>query len=156
MTYVFDTNAFTTLFRNYYKSRFPSLWNKFDLLVESGEITSTREVRREIESSNILPMLEWAKKNRSVFPSPNASEGLFVKEIFAVRHFQQIIEKRKLYKGGNNADPFIIARAASLDGCVVTLEGKPKNGAKIPNVCEHFNINCISLESFMENEGWRF
>jgi hypothetical protein len=29
-----------------------------------------------------------------------------------VRHFQQNIEQQKLLKGGKNAEPFVIARAA--------------------------------------------
>ena len=48
MVYVFDTNALITLFMNYYHSRFPSLWDQFDLLVGEGQITSVREVEREI------------------------------------------------------------------------------------------------------------
>jgi hypothetical protein len=34
-------------------------------------------------------------------------------------------------------------------------EFKP-NGAKIPNICDHFGIGCLSLEEFMEREGWQF
>ena len=59
-------------------------------------------------------------------------------------------------KGGKNADPFVIARAHALMATVVTMESKPRNGVKIPNICEHFNIDCISLEGFMERENWLF
>ena len=71
-------------------------------------------------------------------------------QIFAVPHFLQIIEQRKLLKGGLNADPFIIARAKAIGGTVVTLEGEPPKGAKIPNICRHFGIPFLSLEGFME------
>jgi hypothetical protein len=30
------------------------------------------------------------------------------------------------------------------------------HGAKIPNICEHFNVKCVNLEKFMEVEGWSF
>ncbi len=53
MTYVFDNSPLSTLFRNYYRRRFPSLWQHFDDLVDSGEIISTREVLREIEDGPI-------------------------------------------------------------------------------------------------------
>jgi len=36
------------------------------------------------------------------------------------------------------------------------MESEPKNGAKIPNICRHFSIPCLSLEGFMEEEGWQF
>ena len=77
-------------------------------------------------------------------------------EIFKVKHFQQIIENGKLLTGGNNADPFIIARAKVLSATVITLEADRINGAKIPNICRHFNIPFNSLEGFMEIEEWEF
>ena len=47
--YVFDTNVFSQLFRFYYRDRFPSLWKEFDSLVDDGRVTSTREVKLELE-----------------------------------------------------------------------------------------------------------
>lgn len=156
MTYVLDTNAFFQLFHSYYRDRFPTLWGNFDGLVENGLITSTREVYREIEDDREQSLRDWASENKEIFPTPTAAEARFVSRIFAIRHFQQVIEQKKLYKGGKNADPFVIARAAVLDATVVTMESEPRNGAKIPNICRKFSIPCISLEGFMEQEGWRF
>lgn len=156
MSYVFDTNAFSHLFHSYYRNRFPTLWDQFDELIEEGEITSTREVAREIEGDRVVALREWAANQRNLFPIPNAVEAGFVAQIFTVPHFLQIIERKKLLKGGLNADPFIIARAHAIDGTVVTLEGEPRNGAKIPNICRHFHIPCVSLEGFMEAEEWTF
>lgn len=156
MSYVFDTNAFSQLFHSYYRNRFPTLWDQFDTLIAAGEITSTREVAREIEGDRVVALREWAVDQRDLFPTPNADEARFVAQIFAVPHFLQIIERKKLLKGGLNADPFVIARASAIGGTVVTLEGAPPNGAKIPNICQHFRIPCLSLEGFMEAEDWTF
>jgi Domain of unknown function (DUF4411) len=156
MAYVFDTNAFSQLFHSYYRNRFPTLWQNFDDLITDGSITSTREAFREIEDDRVVALREWAPNHRELFPAPTAEEAAFVARIFAVGHFQQVIEQKKLYKGGKNADPFIIARAAVTGGTVVTMESEPKNGAKIPNICRHFSIPCLSLEGFMEEEGWQF
>jgi hypothetical protein len=79
---------------------------------------------------------------------------LFVAKIFAVRNFQNNIEHKKLLTGGFNADAFVIAKAAIIEGTVVTLEQHTPNAAKIPNICQHFDISCLSLEEFMEAEGW--
>jgi hypothetical protein len=36
------------------------------------------------------------------------------------------------------------------------METLKLNAAKIPNICQHFNVKCLSLEQFMEKEGWTF
>ena len=156
MTYVFDNSPLSTLFRNYYRGRFPSLWQRFDELVVSGDIVSTREVLREIEDGAVDSLREWAAQNSELFTMPNAEEGAFVAQIYAVRHFQQNIERQKILKGGRNADPFVIAKAAVNECAVVTMERLRPNAAKIPNICGHFGIECMSLEDFMEEEGWVF
>ena len=50
MSYVFDNSPLSALFRNYYRKRFPSLWQRFDQLVADGRLVSTREAFREIEA----------------------------------------------------------------------------------------------------------
>lgn len=42
------------------------------------------------------------------------------------------------------------------NGCVVTTEKHTPNAAKIPNVCEYFQVEWTDLEGFMESEQWRF
>ena len=156
MIYVFDSNAFSQLFRSYYRGRFPSLWNLFDEMVEDGSIISTREVLREIEDSSIESLRDWSADNKAVFTTPTAAEGAFLAKIFSVSHFQQNIEQRKLYKGGKNADAFIVAKAAVIDGTVISLEQEKPKAARVPNICTHFEVPCMSLEEFMEAEEWEF
>ena len=57
MTYVFDSSPLWTLFQNYYRRRFPSLWQRFDDLVVNGDIVSTREVLREAEDGPIESLI---------------------------------------------------------------------------------------------------
>lgn len=154
--YVFDTSPLVALFDNFYRSRFPSLWEKFDQLVADGRIVSTREVMREVADGPVDTLRVWAAGQNDFFHIPTAAEGAFVGEIYAVAHFQQNFEQRKLLKGGRNADPFVVAKARVEGKAVVTLEQLKPNGTKIPNICQRFNIDCLSLETFMEREGWRF
>lgn len=156
MTYCFDNSPLSTLFKNYYRKRFPSLWQRFDGLVAEGRLVSTREVFREIEDCSIEPLRVWAQGNNGLFSTPTAAEGAIVTSIYAVPHFQQNIELQKIHRGGKNADPFVIARAAVDGRAVVTMEQLKPNAAKIPNICEHLDIQCMSLEEFMEAEGWEF
>ena len=156
MSYVFDTSPLSQLFRAYYRSRFPSLWEQFDELVRQGRVISTREVGREIARGPIKELIEWKKQHPHLFPSPTAAEGNFVRRIFEVTHFQANINKRTLLSGGTNADPFVVAQAGVLGRTVVTMEKSKPGGATIGNICAHFDIPCISLEGLMEAEGWRF
>lgn len=156
MSYAFDTSPLSALFKNYYRRRFPTLWEKFDALVADGQLLSTREVLREIGDGPIEPLRDWAAARHELFPAPTAAEGAFVARIYGVRHFQQNIEQQKILKGGRNADPFVIARAATTGATVVTMETLRDNAARIPNICRHFDIPCLSLEEFMERENWEF
>lgn len=156
-TYVFDTNVFINLFRHYYQDRFPNLWNRFNTMIDDHTITSTREVLLELESVDDA-VSAWAKKHRgTVFPMPAHNEIEFVTKIFLQPNFQKLINTQNRLKGTPSADPFVIARAQCLEkGCVVTQEVYKEDGAKIPNVCKHFQIECTNFEGFMEKEGWTF
>ena len=153
--YVIDTSVISALHRNYYRSRFPSLWERFDKMVVEGRFTSVRESLRELEDRG-GESLEWAAAHSELFMTPDAKEGAFVASIYAVEHFQANFEKQKLLRGGRNADPFLIARAACIQGTVLTMEQFKANGAKIPNICEHFKVPCLDLQGFMEKEDWVF
>jgi hypothetical protein len=156
MSYVFDNSPLSALFKNYYRNRFPSLWERFEALVAESRLVSTREAYREIQDGAPESARVWAEANHALFAMPTAPEAAFVGGIYAVNHFQQNIEQQKLLKGGRNADPFVIARAAVENRAVVTLELLKPNAAKIPNICQHFNVRCLSLEEFMAAEGWVF
>ncbi len=155
--YVFDSSPLIDLFRHYYRTRSPSLWTAFDAMVTQDRITSTREVFNELNARGD-DLAAWCAENRQqVFITPSVQELDFVREIFEVRHFQSMIRRKARLQGSLVADPFVIARATCLEnGCVVTTEKYSPNAAKIPNVCEHFGVDCINLEEFMEREQWRF
>ncbi|MFZ0238429.1 MAG: PIN domain-containing protein [Xanthobacteraceae bacterium] len=154
--YVFDNSPLSTLFRNYYRNRFPSLWNNFRDVVNQDGLVSTREAFREIMDGQITELREWAENNQGLFATPTAAEGAVVARIYAVPHFQQNLEQQKLLKGGRNADAFVIARASVENRTVVTMEKFKANAAKIPNICRHLGVRCMTLEEFMEAEKWQF
>lgn len=157
MNYVFDTSPLSVLFKHYYRDRFPTLWRRFEVLVGAGRALSVREVRSELLDSHVeQEVKEWASRFSNFFATPTTSEASFLKEIYKVRRFQQNIEQKKLLKGGKNADAFVIAKAKAVDGTVVTLERRSHTGVKIPDICNHFGINCVSLEQFMQAVQWRF
>lgn len=156
MKYVFDCGPLIDLFRHYYPSRFPTLWEKFHALVLEEVFISVREVYNEINSRKDM-LASWAKKDKDkLFSQPTIEEFQFVREIFQVPHFQAMIRKKERLQGRPVADPFVIARAKVLNCQVVTTEIFRENSAKIPNVCKYFSVQCTNLEGFMEQEGWTF
>jgi hypothetical protein len=125
-------------------------------MILNGKITSTREVRNEVERYGDK-LSTWVRQSAEIFATPTAEELAAVREIFQVEHFQAMIRSRERLRGSPVADPFVVARAKCLpEGCVVTTEIDSPNAAKIPNVCEHFGVDWTNLEGFMERESWRF
>ena len=156
MAYVFDTNSFRVL-GNYYPEQFPTFWEKFNRAVAIGKIASVREVRRELEFQvHHTHLFDWVEGQKGIFLPPNAAEMRFVSEIFSVPHFLTLVNQKSLLEGRPCADPFIVAKAKIIDGCVVTEEKWKQNAAKIPNVCKPFGIDCTNLQGFMERVRWTF
>lgn len=155
MIYVADTNSLMVL-RSYYPDRFQSVWQRIDGLMHEGRLRSVREVLRELEAHDSKHVLDWAKSNSSIFCPPSHEETACVAEIFSIPHFQQMIGNEQRLRGTPVADPFIVAAARVLGGCVVTEESFKENSAKVPNVCKHFGVDCTNLEGLMERENWSF
>jgi len=156
MIYVFDSSSFRVI-NHYFPERFPSFWKLLDEYVLKGQIISVREVYNELERQGIKPYLKtWVKVNKKIFLEPNEEEGIFIREIFTISHFKNLIGNKQILNGRPNADPFVISSARIKKACVVTEESKMPNAARIPNICEHFKIDCIDIEGFMERESWEF
>ena len=83
--YVIDTSVISALHRNYYRSQFVTLWERFDEMVAEGRFTSTRESYRELDDGG-GESFEWAQQNAGLFVTPNAKVGNFVAQIYAVAH----------------------------------------------------------------------
>ena len=155
MIYVFDTNTFSEM-SPYFPDVFKAFWSAFENAVAGGEVTSTREVFRELKNGPQNQVFEWCGRNAFVFPAPDAQETAFVAKIFALPQFRQLIGQKQTLRGTPVADPFIIARAAVLGGTVVSEESPVKGKINIPAACGHFGLPCMKLGGFMRARGWTF
>ena len=156
MIHVFDTSSFIVL-KNFYVGTFATLWARIDGLVSAGTLVSVREVLNELQNYNETDFIQdWAKRNRSIFRVPSNPELLLVQRILAVPHFQALIGNKAILQGTPVADPFVVAAAMHAGATGVTEEALKPNAAKIPNVCQHFNVPCVNLEGFMAQQGWTF
>lgn len=120
-------------------------------------VISVREARFELENKFDDPIIkQLTVRNPDFFEAPTVVELSFITTIYSISHFQQNLNRKKLLQGGPFADPFIIAKAKVKRAVVVTEEGKPPHGARIPNICEHFGVDCMNLEGFLTQEDWKF
>ncbi len=157
MIYVLDNNSFRVT-GNYYPNQFASFWREFNRAVDvDNKIISVREVRRELDHyTRHAHLIKWIEEHKTIFKEPSVDERNFINQILSTKNFKDMLRHEHLFEGKPCADPFIIAAAKFIDGCVVTEESKKPNSPNIPNVCEHFNIDCTNLQGFMEREGWKF
>ena len=157
MIYVIDTSSFNVL-KNYYPEVFPTLWANLDKLIEKDRLISVKEALRECDDKIDSDHLQkWIKNNRSIFLTPSSKlETKFVEEIFSVPHFKYLVPAKYLLKSNPVADPFIVAAAKIRNGCVITEEKYKKGAAKIPNICEHFNVKWNNIQGLMKEENWNY
>ena len=137
MIYVFDSDTLINIFNHYYLGRFPSFWDNFNDLISKQTIISVQEVRRELERRGDR-LSDWAMSHSELFLKPNDEESVFITEIFKIRYFRILIQKKQQYIEGPAADPFIIAKAKVINGCVVTQEKVTEHAAKIPQCLQAF------------------
>ena len=154
--YVFDTNVFHALTIITPKT-FPTIWKRVDDLVHEGKLWSVREVRRELNNNCPSHHIEdWIKSHTRIFKRPTDKELHIVSEIFKRPQYLGLVKRQNLLKGLPVADPFIVASAKIHKAYVVTQEARVKNGARIPNVCIDFGVDCINLEQFFEKENIKY
>lgn len=155
--YVIDANVFISL-GLYYPKRFPTIWERVNTLADSGNLVSVKEVRRELETiCSSEHVLDWVKQYRHIFHIATNEECKIVSQIFKKPQYIGLVRRQNILKGTPVADPFIIAAAKIRNFCVVTQESDKKaKGARIPNACKDFDVDCIDLEDFLEREKLKY
>jgi len=156
MEYCLDTSVYTQAHRLYYAFDLaPGFWQSLISQANNGVILSPIAVFTELAKGND-ELAKWAKENKGLlFADPDA------KVVESFRQIADFINLRyeseqwtRLFLDG--ADPWVIAHAKAHNLIVVTMEGSkgseeinPKTKrfigkVKIPNVCGHFGVKCIS------------
>lgn len=151
--YCLDTSALVNPWRRYYPLElFPSIWDHLDECIAQGRVFASHEVQHELEQKDD-ELLAYAKKKDGLFvPLDDVQQG-YVTEI--VNKFPLWINSES---AKNSADPFVVALAKQRGLTVVTYETKAGPGSaktKIPNVCDHFAVPCLTYLGFLKETGFR-
>ncbi len=121
-------------------------------LVDSGEIVSSDEVRREIEAKDDL-LHDWCKARPGMFLPLTAQIQTTATGILEV--LPRLVDQRT---GKSMADPFVVATAHHTRTAVVTQE-RPTGSLlrpKIPEACGHLGVRWMGLLDVIRAEGWVF
>ena len=129
----------------------PGYWNWLDQQFELGLVASIDMVGRELKAGND-ELVNWVKDRPTHFVESNDDE---TQAAFAdIATFVAAGD----FKPGNRdnflagADPWIIAKAATLNAKVVTHEARlyfNTKKVKIPNICHQFKVPCINTFQFL-------
>ncbi len=152
MKYVIDTNALRTFFRFYYRQVTPELYDNLDKMIKNNELISVKEVYNEMErqhqkDSDILKEL---KNIKHIFLEPTNEEEInIVQDIYKNINFRNNIKEKNILNGRPVADAFLVAKAKIENAVLITSEKFSPNAAKIPNMCEKYDVKYINYEQFL-------
>jgi hypothetical protein len=152
--YTIDSSSLINGWVNSYpRDVFPGVWEKLEELIEAGVLIASEEVIQELKRKDD-DLYKWAKGQVKMHkPSDIAVQ----KEVLKILKSHRLLVDTKKNRSG--ADPFVIATGIT-DGCsVVTQEQRSENPAKkphIPDVCDVYNVKCLSLLDLLREQGWVF
>jgi hypothetical protein len=161
--YCIDTSSLTHLKYQYPQENFGSLWKACADLVAAKRLIAPRHVLRELEKIDDEDELRaFAKQNGEMFLPLDAEQTAAAAEI--VNRFAGLIDTLAPIP---QADPYVVALAICTSRrtgarCVVIAEEKPTaypapgHPAKIPNVCQAYELQCLPLRKLISAERWSF
>jgi hypothetical protein len=161
--YLLDSNIFIEAQNRYYAHDIcPGFWDWLDDANGRGLIASIGEVHDELAGRHDQ-LAEWieARRNSGWFLdiSDHATQTAFAE---VVQHVESVARYSRPNKNVflDGADPWLIAKARTMDWTVATHEQYHENSTKvkIPNVCRNFGIaSCNTfdiLRHLQASFGW--
>lgn len=148
MLHLFDANVLITASNTYYPlDRVPEFWAWIDHQAKEGNIKLPVEILDEVLPGGKKedPLLDWMTAHKDVLRLKENVEPSLVNKVVTEAYAPDLADDELIEIG---QDPFLIAYALAktAEGCVVTVEvgspGKKRQNRKIPDVCNHFGVNC--------------
>jgi len=151
LKYSFDTSGFLNPWKHYYRPiRFPKLWRDIDTRIHSQEVVATEMVYYELKVKND-ELTKWiAARKEELIIKVDAAQFEFVRMI--LNEFPKLVPTKTTTE---KADPYVVALAIQKNLIVVTDEKRPLKGrVKIPQVCDHYGIECFDFQLFLDEIGY--
>jgi hypothetical protein len=141
------------------KHKLPELWVHIEGLIKQGKIIASKEVLYELERNASDDLAEWLKSHKDMFVF---NREQVEKATLLINDFYTKYKRGYKPEIGNAADPFVVATAIVSSAVVFTQEAHQAphnpnqvNEPKIPTVCQHYGVECVNIQQFIEREGFR-
>ena len=159
--YCIDTNVILSFLKgtddeHYGADVFAPQWAAFEHLMSSGVIIAPRQVERELAGLNktVPGMNLWLRRWSHLFHDVDTDEQLL--------SAKRIVCQYPIYGETVNflGDLEVMTLAQAQGLTVISLEGRSsgptsRRRPKIPNVCQEFGIDCVSVTGFLRREAHR-
>ena len=157
VVYSLDLSALFAAFNERYPvENFPGFWSKMEELIRNDRL-KMQEVAFDKAQNDDEGFKKWCKENQL---RPNfrwaTNDPIQRKVSEILKLFPKLLDDRR---GKSGDDPWVIALAMVSPNCIVVTEEKHTNSPlrpKIPDVCAHFNLQCIQLVELVQRENWVF
>lgn len=157
--YSIDTNVIVSFLGDSDSEHYPidvfkPQWEFFERAMKDGRIVAARRVETELEKweKRIATMKTWLHDHKYMFCDIDSDAQL--------AGAKQIVNTYPAYGTSDNylGDLEVITLAKARGLTVITLEQKAQQHSrkrpKIPNVCEEFKVDCVTLAGFLRLEGF--
>ena len=151
--YILDTCVIREL-RYHFRAGIPAfdrMWEEIEEMISNSKIVFVKESFEELSGQlKDDANQEWLKIHKKFFTLPSNEECEIVAQLFLTKNFQDNVPGKHLRDGRPVADPFLVARAKAIgdEAVVVSREKYKPNAAKIPNMCEEFEVAYMDDAAF--------
>ncbi|MFC3418673.1 DUF4411 family protein [Salinicoccus hispanicus] len=165
MEFIMDANTYIDAHRRSYPfDLFPGYWERIVLYSKKGSIKLNTHVYNEIAQEDKEPLkddLQLWLENEFEGENLKVSQDVVDTWIRIINYVGEsdLYNQKALdaWADGSVADPWIIATAKVHDLTVVTMEtkhgnlssGSPTKAVKVPDVCEAFDVRCLTLPEML-------
>jgi predicted nucleic acid-binding protein len=157
-SYCIDTSVLIDLKRHYPKNEaaFKAIWQEIETLIAEGNMFTVKIVEKEIEKYQGKDdfLIKWINKHKNQLIYPMDSEIWNAGTKIMEKH-PELLDKKKMMNGEDEADPFLIA-LAYVKGCTIITQESKDNLNKIPTVANKYKIKCMNLFEFFNAQGLGF
>ena len=165
--YIVDSSALITPFRQYYPFDLAgSFWNQMEKALKCEEVILLDVVVSELTRLED-DLSDWLKSINDLRVTSVKTQEIIQRYSEVLNYLQESgrYQEAALRSWANMqvADPWLIAAAIETNAVIITDEkssgpitpGHPSRNAKIPDVAEHFDIQCENLFYFMRKMNIR-
>ena len=153
--YSLDTSSLIAAFHEWYPIKnFPTLWDKIDELIRNHRLKMSDVVFEE--AMRDAEIMEWCSQRKLGQHLRSISHESIQEKINEIQStFPGLVDARR---GKSEADPWVIAFAMVIPNSIVVTQESPGSVTKpkIPDVCEHFDVECIKIVDLIKRENWVF